>query len=240
MRLKNIIITGVVLFSQLMFSQTGTIGNYEVYSRKTSMSSLGYYTISTLLPHNLGRMPLKGVLFSYKYILKDLGSVPIGTENEIRVFLEGNFDIGGGLAQSRLLSEYPSFESGEVNYYAGTLNLFSIDITPEYTFIFSDGRALTTKLGFNFFNVGGTIVATDQKDFANNMLGSIDMMPLSIKPSMYFDFGRSGIGLSFLLNPTNFLTYIFSSDKNYTRKQKGLRGFDQTFKKYSFQVLYTF
>ncbi len=240
MLFKNSIIITVILFSQLLYSQTSEIGDYEVYARKTSMSSLGYYTISALLPHNLGRMPLKGVLFSYKYILKDLGSVPIGTENEIRVFLEGNFDIGGGLAQSRLLSEYPSFESGEVKYYAGTLNLFSIDITPEYTFIFSNGRALTTKLGFNFINLGGTVVATDQKDFADNVLGSIDMMPLSIKPSIYFDFGRSGVGLSFLINPTNFLTYIFSSDKNYTRIEKGLRGFDRTFKKYSFQVLYTF
>lgn len=204
------------------------------------MSSFGYYSVSVLLPHNMGRLPEKGIMYSYKYILRDLGSITIDPENEIRIFLEGNFDIGGGLGEAKLLSEYPDFENGKVKYYAGTVDLFSVDITPEYTYIFSDGRALTTKLGFNFLNIGGTLVTASNGEFAKNSLGVLNIIPFSIKPSMYFDFGRSGVGLSFLINPTSFLSYVFSSIENYSEKERGLKAFDTTFKRYVFQILYTF
>lgn len=222
------------------FTQTSAIGNYEIYTRETSMSSFGYLTLSAAMPYSMGNLTEKGIMYSYKYLLNDLGSVSIGYENEIRIFLEGNFNIGAGIAQAYLINEYPQFQSGRVNYYAGNVDFFSMDLTPEYTNVLSDGTAVTIKAGINFLNIGGSIITPGKGRFEDNSFGVLNLIPFSIKPSLFFDFGRSGVGFSFILNPTNFLSFIIAKKGLYPEEERGIQVLDSTFKRYSFQVLFTF
>lgn len=231
----------IIFFSVLSRSQTSNEGNYEVYTREAYLSSFGYLTNTFQLPSILNeeRMIQNGISFTHLYDITTLGAIAINTDSEFRVMLEGGFKVGAFMGKKNLTSTGGIYPKNEIKYYSANLDLFSLYVTPEFTFMFTDEYSVTLQFGLNLVNVGGTIAFLDGGNFEDHTVGVINIFPVGFRPSIFFDFGKTGLGIGGFINSVNILDFLISSKKLYS-ETRGLQSFDNTFRRSEFQIIFTF
>ena len=240
----------VVLFASLLFlelaplsfGQTSAWGNYEVYNRKTAVSSLGYLSTSSTLPGYLGgyQFSQNGFLFSREYDIANLGSILINSNNEINITLTGAFRIGAAIGSATTDSILTDYTQMDIKYYTATIDLFSMNIAIDYTVIFNSGFAIIPKFQMGLIDIGATASILDHGVFAQNGLGCISLIPFTIEPSLTFNFGRSTLGLSFFINPYNILDIRMVSHDSYNDEDRGLIFGDRMTQRYASQITFSF
>ncbi|MDR3626575.1 MAG: hypothetical protein P4L45_07070 [Ignavibacteriaceae bacterium] len=224
------------------FGQTSAWGNYEVYSRKTSQSALGYLTTSTTLPGYLGgyQFTQNGILFSREYNIANLGSILVSPNNQINISLTGAFRIGAAIGSSTTDSILTNYTQTDIKYYTATVDLFSMNIAIDYTLILDNGLAIIPKFQLGLIDLGATVNILDHGVFAQNGFGTISLIPFSIEPSLTFDFGRSTLGISFFINPYNILDVRVVSHDTFNDEDRGLIFGDKMTQRFASQIVFSF
>ena len=232
-------------FPKNILAQTSEIENYQVYTRETGCSSLGYMRLKFDLPTLNETIVNNGVSYNHYYDISSIGSVPINDNNQFSIYLTGAFKIGAATGNQN----DTSFKTS--GYYAFMVDFYSMSVVPEYTYVMSNGYALTAKIGFNLVNVGMSCAFAKSGAFNQNFIASANFIPLAFSPSFFIDFGRTGLGISFYINPLNILAYNYVPSSSFTDKSgnqqyyfdqslKGLKTFSSAIKRYDFQLMFTF
>lgn len=238
----NLIFIAVILFSGLLYSQTKSFGNYEVYSRETSSSAVGFLSTNLKVVDSVNTYNLtqKGIMYLNQYSMGEIANFALADNQQIRISTEGVFKIGFAAGTNQLSSIGPAFDELNVKYYVGSIDFFSLDIMAEYTYVLEQGYAVTARYGMGLVNVGGSLAFKDKGTFKENAIAMINLIPFTIKPSVYFDFGRGGFGLGFYINPYNILSYRFAPKELYNGDNKGIQFSDSTIKNFAFEVFFSF
>jgi hypothetical protein len=243
----------IILFLYLpknISAQTSEIENYQVYTREAGCSSLGYMRLKFDLDPSIGGTIVNyGVSYNHYYDITPIGSVPINDNNQFSIYLTGAFKIG--LATANQNEELNMAAGKELTYYAFVIDCYNLSIVPEYTHVLDNGYALTAKFGVNLFNLGATVAFPKGGSLNKNLIVSANLFPLAFFPSLFIDFGRTGLGISFYINPINILAYNYipngtyfdsaNNEHNYfDQSLKGVKAFSSAIKRYDFQLMFTF
>ncbi len=228
----------IVLCNEINFGQTSAWGDYITYNRKTSFSSVGYLTTHLTFSDSAGAAKYfqKGIFYSNDYMLGNLGKLVFDENNEINLSLVGAFMVGFGAGnevdtiKTRLVSD----TTNEVTYYVATIDLFSMDLAADYTFVFGNGYAAVARFQVGIVDIGGTVGILSGGYFQRNGIGIISIIPFSFKPSFYIDFGRSILGVALYYNPRSILDYSFSPNDN------GIKFNSYMVQRYAMEVSFTF
>jgi hypothetical protein len=228
-------------FSSSVFSQTSEYGNLEVYSRETVFSAFGYFSGSFPLSEYVGgqRIDMNGLNYTNYYDISKISTMVPTNELEIRFLLKGAFKIGGAMGEKIIDNSLGLYPSEVVKYYMINIDFFTLSFQPEVTYIFKDGYALTLFMGLDILNVGGNIAFLEEGILAKHTVASINAAPLCFRPGLFFDFGRSAVGIVGQLNATNIFEYRVLGKELYPGKN-GAKSFDAFVRKFEFQIIYTF
>lgn len=193
-------------------AQTDPDGNYEVYSRETSQSAVGYLTATFTLTTSSGVYDVRpyGAWFVRTYTLATPGVLVFGTHNEIRFALDGAFRIGGGFGQATFSDPAPPpFEDVHERFYMATLDAFAMELAPQYTYVFDEGNAITLRVGVALLTLGATAVAPGSGVPKDGLLVYVPIIPMAFRVSALFDLGRSGLGVEIYSSPSMILGYRY-------------------------------
>jgi len=224
----------------IISAQTSSQGEYEVYTREVHLNSFAYFTSSFELPSQLSglRLDQKGISYSHNYELTNIGNIVLSDVSEIRFSLRGVFRIGATISE-RIDVPADIYPSSEIKYYSGSLDVFSIFITPQFTHIIGDGTAMTIEFGFGLVNIGGDAAFYEDDLIGEQSVYVIKIIPVAMKPGIFFVFGRSGLGIGGYLNPMDILNFIKASNDLYEGKN-GIQTINSFYKRYEFQIVFTF
>lgn len=238
----NFLLLILFLSCNLLRGQTSEYGNLKIYTREAYLSSLGYYSGSHLLPAQLNpsRLDYSGIGYTNDYDILNIGNIVLNNFSEIRFTLDGIFRIGFGFAKINLDSLNEFFPEKQIQYYQLNLDLFTLSLNPEYTLIFKHGYAITTHFGIDLINVGGNISVLQNGNLLKHSVAQMNLVPLAFRPAIYFDFGNSGLGIGAYINPLNILSFRYSSKDLYPEDKIGIKTFDDFFRRYEFQIIFTF
>lgn len=240
--MKRKLFTIIIVFSfTIIYAQTSSDGEIELYSRESSKSSIGYYTSSFEMPaeFNGERFSFSGVAYSHNYDMANLGNISIGNDDEIRFKLEGTFRIGASIGDKNIDSTMNLYPTNNLKYYGISIDAFSLTVQSQYTHIFDDGYALNVEFGIGLINIGGDGYMLDGGNLLEHSVGIIKVIPLVFKPSVFFDFGRSGIGIGCYINPVDIFNILISSSNLY-KGQRGVKTTSAFHKRFEFQIIFTF
>lgn len=231
------IIALVIISVNNSLSQTSVLDKYEYYTRETGSTALGYYTTSI----NMLNLDLQqyGFRFTHNYLLFNIASFPLDSNNKIDITMDAAFRAGASIGEHEVSNPPENFPN-KLKYYTISGDFFSMSIVPEYTYVFESGFAISARFGVNFFNVGGTISMLDKGTFEENAIIVVKIVPMAFNPALYFDFGRSGLGVAFYLNPSNLLSYVIAPDNLYSEEYLGIQFWDHIVEEYEFQILFNF
>jgi hypothetical protein len=229
------------ILSTTTYSQTSEYGNLEIYSRETSFSSFGYFSGSFPLTtsEGSGRIDLRGVNYTQYYDITKIASIVPTSQFEINFLLKGAFKIGGAIGEKEIDNSKGTYPNNSIKYYMINADFFTLSFQPEATYVFNDGYALTLFLGFDLINVGGSGAILEGGVFSKHSIASINLIPLSFRPGIYFDFGRSALGIAGQINTSNIFEYRILSNELYSGIN-GAQTLDAFIRKFEFQLLYTF
>jgi hypothetical protein len=228
--------------NSINFGQTSAWGNYEVYSRKNAQSTFDYLTTYLTLPDYRGGYQFRqdGIMYSREYGIANLASILVNSSNEVNISLRGAFRIGAGIGSGTTDSIVTNYSSTNLKYYTATIDFFSMDIAIDYTLILQNGIAIVPRLQLGLIDLGGAVGILDQGVFNQNGMGIISIIPFSIRPSIYFDFGRSTLGFAFFINPYNFLDYRIVPTGLFNSSDSGLIFRDSMVQRYAFQIIFSY
>jgi hypothetical protein len=228
-------------FSSPIYSQTSEYGNSEVYSRETVFSAFGYFSGSFPLSSYVGgeRIDMQGLNYTNYYDVARISAIVPSNEIEIRFLLKGAFKIGGALGEKSIDNSLGLYPSEKVKYYMVNIDFFTLSFQPEFTYVFKDGYALTLFMGLDLINLGGNVGILDQGDISKHTVASINAAPLCFRPGLFFDFGRSALGIAGQFNTNNIFEYRILGKELYPG-MNGAKTFDAFIRKFEFQIIYTF
>ncbi|AFH48679.1 Hypothetical protein IALB_0967 [Ignavibacterium album JCM 16511] len=239
-----ILLLNILLFhNNFICAQTSEYGNLKIYTREAYLSSFGYYSGSHKLPTGIApsRFDYHGIAYTKDYDISNIGNILINNYSEIRFTLDGIFRFGLAMGTAVLSSEGElPFPQNEIKYYEVNMDFFTISLNPEYTIILRDGYAITAHFGIDLINIGGTASIPDKGDLLKYSVGQFNLIPLAFRPAIYFDFGNSGLGIGAYINPSNILSFRYTSEDLYPDDKWGIKTFDNFFKRYEFQIIFTF
>ena len=247
--MKYFTIKGIVFIISILFiinspnfSQTSALGNYRIYTRDASNSAIGYLTTQFTLPDYRGATGFKqhGIMYLHHYQIANLGSININSNNEINFSLRGAFRIGFGMGSDSTKTYSSYYPKTQAKYYSATIDLYSMGIATDYTFILSNGYAIVPRFQIGLIDIGGTVGILNHGVFNQNGFGVITLLPLSFKPSIYIDLGRTSIGIAFLINPYNLIDYRVVPHGLFKDEDNGIQFNDSIAKRYAFQILFNF
>lgn len=219
-----------------IFSQTSEIGNYNVYTREFSTSSIGF--LRTAINLNGQENVQLGISYNRNYDITKIGLIPIDEySSQLGFFLQGSYRLGITTGENSSSSNIGQSSYNKI--YVGSIDFFSLFLATEFTYIIDRSYSVTAKLGLNLINVGGTLAFQDKRKFKETFMASINFLPIVVSPSIFFDFGRSGLGIQLFYNTFNILQYDIVA-KKLTEVASGLKSMDAIIKKYDFQILFTF
>ncbi len=241
LKLFTALLLSVAVFSGLNQAQTPAYGNLEIFTREAYLSSFGYFSGSFELPdfYNRDRINFSGINFTHQYDMANLGNVNIDDRTEIRFMLEGILKIGGAIGEKSVVHFEEFYPTNKLKYYLLNLDVFTMSVTPEFTYILDNGYAITVHLGIDLLNIGGSLAILDKGKMDKHTVGIANFIPLTFRPAVFFDFGRSGLGLGAHINTVNILNYRVSMYSLYP-EERGFYSFDSFFRKFEFQIIFTF
>lgn len=219
-------------------SQTSAYGNYSVYTPKSKYYGIGYYNTKLTLPYlsdtaKGGEYNQSGFIFSFNGNWSEIASVPLSLQSNFK--FNTNYDLSIGCTFS------VSDDSLRYTTLSASWNI--LGVSAEYCYAFSEGSAINFKLGLGLINLGGSVSFLNSGNFQDNGISRISIIPIRLKPSIYYDFGRNGLGVEFVINSIDMISYIIGPDKYFKAKNKNFAGFrsgDTTIKSFSANLIFVF
>lgn len=242
MKLRYLVVFLIVLTSSIM-AQTNSYGNYEVYTYEPSRNGFSYLTMDVNFPDYLGNQTFtqKGVMYTYQYFSGQIGGYNFTNDFRLRFITEGNFNIGGAYSNTTLSQEIGgNIYREELKLYTAKLDLYSFDIGTEATYVFKNGIALTAKIGMNIISIGANVGMPDGGRIKDDMFGVVNLVPLLFRPQFLVDFGRSVIGIGFIIHPKNFVEYKYVPHNMFDSDDKGIIFNDDFMTDFAVQFLFSY
>ena len=128
------------------------------------------------------------------------------------------------------------YPNSTLKYYAGTIEAFALYIVPEFTQIIGHGNALTFTFGIALLNLGGSFAYLDGGELEKHSVGTVNIIPFVLKPSLIYDFGTAGIGIQAYINPFNFLSYNYGASELYP-DTRGFKSKNSFFEQYEIRLI---
>lgn len=225
------------------YSQTKSYGNYEVYSYEPSRSGFSYFTMDVNFPDYLNSYVFeqKGIMYTYQYFTGEIGSYNFNNDFRVRFITEGNFNVGAGYSSTVLNHSIEnSVYTDELKLYTAKIDFYSFDIGTEFTYVFKHGLALTAKLGLNIISLGTSIGFPDNGKIKDDMFGVVNLVPFILRPQFLVDFGRSVIGIGFIIHPKNFIEYKYVPPSIFNMDDKGMIFNDDFMTDFAVQFLFSY
>jgi len=229
------------LFLGYSYSQTSEKGNYELYTREILNSSFGYFNSKIRLPDMFGAKELVqyGASYTHFYDVFNIGFIPVDHNNQVSFYLNGEFKIAFAAGKESNISGFP-ITNEVVKFYTGSMDIFSLYLTPEFTHVLSNGNAFVFQFGINLLNIGGTLSFPEKGIIKKHLVGTINLIPLGFAPSIFFDFGRSGLGFRVYLNLNDILSYNIASSNVFGENYDGIKTFESIIQRSDFQIVFVF
>jgi len=207
----------VLQLSTVVCSQTSELGEYEIYTRETSRTGIGYLSLEFSLPQNVGgsKFLSKGVALSQNYDIGTVVNEAMSNSSQFKLFFEGNISIGAAIGEEALANNQNIYPNSTIKYYVGTVEFFAVYLVPEFTQVINNGNALTITLGISLINLGGSFAYLDGGKLEEYSVGTANIIPFVLKPTLLYDFGTTSIGIQAYINPFNFLSYNYGSENLY-------------------------
>jgi hypothetical protein len=222
---------------------TSSSGNLEVYSHKTVGNEFGLLRTTIVFPAS-GSVPdqfirQQGILFTHTYNLGTFDPIVISMSDQVTFGFEGAFRMGVGIGSEDLGQLWGPFTKTGVKYYVAVLDPFSVDVGPSYTHMFRNGTGITAKCGITIIDIGATGAMMQNGTLKDNGILIANILPVQVSGSVFFDFGRSGLGVQYFINASNLISYVVAPGALYSEDNRGIvsRGL---IRKYSIQLLYTY
>ena len=240
--MKKILIIFVFCLVSLTVSsaQTSALGNYEVYTHESTYKSLGYSTMTINLPKYLGEYEIKqkGILYQNRYNMGTITDINITDYARFRFMTQGAFRFGLASGSTVTDTLVTGFNSLELKYYSATIDFFNFGIAPEFTYVFDNGIGITAQFGIELLNLGATISILNRGIFKDHAIGHINFAPFALRPSIFFDFGRRGLGIAFYINSYNIGQFLYASPKLFKSTDRGVLISSSAIKKFAFELLF--
>ncbi len=245
MKYVKIIFICVILFSitAILFGQTKSYGNYEVYSYEASRTGLGLLTTKINFPDYLNNYIFEqnGAMYTYQYYSSEIAKINILNNLRLRLITEGNFNIGGGYSKNIINPRIAnSLYFSEMKMYTAKIDLYAFDVATEATFVFPNAMAVTIKFGINIFSLGANVALPDGGKINNDMFGVVNLAPLLFKPQILFDFGRSVLGVGLFIHSKNYIEYKYVPQNLFHSDEKGIIFNDSFITNYAIQVFFKY
>jgi hypothetical protein len=222
---------------------TSSTGNIDIYARKTGSTKFGLLNTTIIIPpgpeNPATELHQKGILFTSQYSLGSFDPIVLGMGDQIQVAFEGNIRIGGGFGSETFEEPWGSYTENTLKYYTVVLDILSMDLAAGYTHMFRSGTGISLRGALTIVNIGATAAMLEKGTFKEHGILVANILPVQLTGSLFFDFGRSGIGVSFFYNPGNILTYSITPEELYTDEYRGVVS-KTTIKKSSWQICYVF
>jgi len=112
-------------------------------------------------------------------------------------------------------------------------------VGPSYTHAFRNGTGITAKGGITIIDIGATGAMMQHGTLKENGILVANLLPVQISGSVFFDFGRSGLGVQYFINASNLISYVIAPEALYSDDNRGVvsRGL---IKKYAIQLVYIY
>lgn len=241
-KLFSFIITIALSYGSL-FAQTSSHGNYEVYTYEASRNGFSYLTMDVNFPDYLGyhKFTQRGIMYTYQYFSGEIGGYNFTNDFRVRFITEGNFNIGAAFGSTVFNHNLGNaLYQKEVKLYTAKLDLYSLDIATEATYVFKNGLALTAKFGMNVFSIGGSVGFPDKGRINDDLFGVANLVPLLFRPQFLVDFGQSVIGIGFVIHTKNFIGYKYVPHNMFNPDDKGIVFNDNFIADYAIQFLFSY
>jgi hypothetical protein len=105
--------------------------------------------------------------------------------------------------------------------------------------MFRNGTGVTGKVEITIINIGATGAMMQNGTLKENGILVANVLPVQISSSVFFDFGRSGLGLTFMFNSSNLLAYVTAPQALYSADNRGVVS-TSLIKAYAWQILYVY
>jgi hypothetical protein len=236
--------TALAFCSQLATGQfTSATGNLEIYTTKTASSQFGLLNTTLVFPaYNdipYQEFRQQGVVFTHTYNLGSFDPIVFDVSDQLVFDFEGSMRFGFGIGNASLPVLQAPFPTRTVKYYVGVVDPFSLDVGPSYTHMFRNGTGVTGKVEITIINIGATGAMMQNGTLKGNGILVANVLPVQISSSVFFDFGRSGLGLTFMFNSSNLLAYVTAPQALYSADNRGVVS-TSLIKAYAWQILYVY
>jgi len=245
LKLLRILFTVILIsfISKTIVAQTSSFGNYDVYNAKPNYNSLGYLETTINMPNYLGNIQIqqKGISYQKRYTIADIAKINLTDNFRFKFFMQGTFRVGfavGSFTSDSLMKNFIN-NNKTLKYYTGVMDFFTYGIVPEFTYVFTNGYAITGQLGIDLINIGATFSALD-KGTLDNAIVQANFIPIVFRPAVFFDFGKMGFGVSFYMNSKDLLDYFYGSRKNFKDDDIGLVTGSRIYQRYAVEMLFVF
>ena len=222
---------------------TSASGNIEVYSHKTVGNQFGLLRTTILFPAS-GNLPdqairQQGILFTHTYNLGTFDPIVFSMNDQLTFGFEGAFRVGVGIGSETLGQLWGPFTQTAIKYYVAVCDPFSVEVGPSYTHAFRNGTGITAKGGITIIDIGATGAMMQHGTLKENGILVANLLPVQISGSVFFDFGRSGLGVQYFINASNLISYVIAPEALYSDDNRGVvsRGL---IKKYAIQLVYIY
>jgi hypothetical protein len=113
-------------------------------------------------------------------------------------------------------------------FYMATLDAFSMELAPQYTYVFDEGNAVTLRVGVALLTLGATALAPGSGVPKEGLLVYVPIIPMAFRVSTLFDLGRSGLGIEFYSSPSMILGYRYVPPQLRTTMEGGMVWWDSS------------
>jgi hypothetical protein len=236
--------TVLTLYGQVATGQfTSAAGNLEIYTTKTTSSQFGLLNTTLVFPA-YNDIPYQeyrqhGIVFTHTYNLGSFDPIVFDVSDQLVFDFEGAMRFGFGIGNATVPILQDPSTTHTIKYYVGVLDPFSLDVGPSYTHMFRNGTGVTGKVEITIINIGATGAMMQNGTLKENGILVANVLPVQISTSVFFDFGRSGLGVTFFFNSSNLIAYVAAPQALYSADNRGVVS-TSLIKTYAWQILYVY
>ena len=221
-------------FNIFIFSQETDSTSVKEESNPT-IYAFGYFFTGFNFPffHNDQKFSQKGFLYSSFYKLGNMGTIEFSQHVKLEFLTQGNFKIGFSQGSTSLIDSITQMNDNKFKYYVGTIDFFSLFITPQLTISLSQNVGLTASCAANLLNIGATAAFLDKGQIKDDTFGSINIVPFCLFPEIAVNFGKASLGIGYLINPYDIVDYRLGGKSILSKDDQGLKISESTIKRSS-------
>jgi len=222
---------------------TSAAGNLDIYTQKNGGSEFGLLRTTLVFPgHDQFAdqfIRQQGVLFTHSYGLGAFDPIVFGMNDQLQFGFEGIFRLGIALGSADFGAPWGPFKASSVKYYVGVFDPFALEVGASYTHMFRSGMGLTARGGITIVNIGADGAMMQRGTLKENGIAVANLLPLEMTGSVYFDFGRSGLGFQYYVSASNLLSLVAAPEELYSADNRGVVS-KGLIKKYGMQLMYVY